>query len=196
MAHALQLLGSLLRFTHAPEQFWVLPGQLEVHLLIEQTSFCKQALAQPPQLAGSESVLTQVSPHLAKPTLHVEPHCLLAHVATPLAGALHTCPQLPQFVGLWLMSMHAAPHFAKPSPHAKSHLEALHNALPCSGLAQAAPQAPQLPADAVRSRQAPEQSLRAPSQLALQAPPEQTSPGAQTVPQAPQLLGSLEVSWH
>jgi hypothetical protein len=92
--------------------------------------------------------------------------------------------------------MQAVSHFWKPSLQAKSHLEALHSGLPCAGLAQAAPQAPQLPTDAVRSRQAPEQLLSAPSQLALQAPPEQTSPGAQTVPHAPQLLGSLDVSSH
>jgi hypothetical protein len=98
-AQAPQLLGSLVRLTQAPEQFWVAPGQLEVHLPAEQTSFWPHALAQPPQLAGSESVFTQLSPHLANPTLHVEPHCLAAQVATALAGASQACPQLPQFSG-------------------------------------------------------------------------------------------------
>ncbi|HEX7452249.1 MAG TPA: hypothetical protein VF294_08190 [Polyangiaceae bacterium] len=130
VAQAPQLLGSLARLTHAPEQFWLLPGQLEVHLPEAQTSFGPHALPQPPQLAGSESVFTQLSPHLAKPTLHVEPHCLAVHVATPLAGALHACPQLPQFVALWLVSMHAASHFSKPAEHEKSHVEALHVAVP------------------------------------------------------------------
>ena len=130
-AQAPQLLGSLVRLTHAPEQFWALPEQVEVHLPEAQTSFAPHALPQPPQLAGSESVFTQLSPHLAKPTLHVEPHPSLAvQVATPLAGASQACPQLPQFVALWLVSMHAASHFAKPAEHAKSHVEALHMAVP------------------------------------------------------------------
>ena len=129
-AQAPQLLGSLVRLTHAPEQFWALPGQLEMHLPEEQTSFCPHALLQPPQLAGSESVFTQLSPHLAKPTLHVEPHSSAVQRATPLAGASQACPQLPQLVALWLVSMHAASHFAKPAEHAKSQVEALHMAVP------------------------------------------------------------------
>ena len=129
-AQATQLLGSLARLTQAPEQFWLVPAQLEVHLPEAQTSFCPHALPQPPQLAGSESVFTQLSPHLAKPTLHVEPHSLAVQVATPLAGASQACPQLPQFVALWLVLMHAASHLAKPAEHAKSHIEALHMAVP------------------------------------------------------------------
>jgi hypothetical protein len=65
-AQAPQLLGLLLKLTHAPEQFWVPAVQLEVHFPPEQTSlFCAQAFPQPPQLPGSESVFTQASPHLA-----------------------------------------------------------------------------------------------------------------------------------
>jgi hypothetical protein len=60
-----QLLGSVLRFTHALWQFWVPVGQFEVHLLAAQTWFVPHALAQAPQLLGSVSVFTQAAPHLA-----------------------------------------------------------------------------------------------------------------------------------
>jgi hypothetical protein len=58
-----------------------------------------QALPQPPQLAVSVSVLTQVSPHATKPVSHTTPHVLFSHTAVPFAGALHLVPQAPQFEG-------------------------------------------------------------------------------------------------
>jgi hypothetical protein len=65
LPHPPQLTVSVFVFTHEFVQFCVPLGQLEMHLLAEQTWFAPQALPQAPQFAGSTSVRMQAPPHLA-----------------------------------------------------------------------------------------------------------------------------------
>jgi hypothetical protein len=61
---------------------------------------------------------------------------------------------------------------------------------------QARPQPPQLVELVWRSTQPPPQTTRLPTQLIVHIPDEQTSFTRQTLPHAPQLAASLEVSVH
>jgi hypothetical protein len=65
VAHAPQWLGVLFRSTHAPAQFFVPLGQLEVHMPCVHTSLEAHVFAHAPQLLGSLSVFTHALSHLA-----------------------------------------------------------------------------------------------------------------------------------
>ncbi len=76
-----------------------------------------QTVPQPPQLATSEPVLTQLPPHFVKPALQMKPHTLEEHVAEAFAGALHWVPQMPQLDGsLWVLT-HWPEQLVWPVPH-------------------------------------------------------------------------------
>ena len=76
-----------------------------------------QAMPQPPQLAGSERVSMQESPHAVKPLSHVKPQAPTLHVALPCSGAGQTWPQAPQCAAVLDTSTQAPPQFTLPSAH-------------------------------------------------------------------------------
>jgi hypothetical protein len=75
------------------------------------------ALPQPPQLAGSLEVSTQLAPHIVSPEEHA--HAPATHVPLP-----QEVPQVPQFEASALVSTHRPPQFV--SPDAQAHDPLVH----------------------------------------------------------------------
>jgi len=94
-------------------------------------------------------------------------------------------PQAPQFMASTLVSTQAP--LQAVSPLSQAHLLLLQ----CCPTVQATPQAPQFRSSSRTSTQAAPQVVRPLPQLVVQLPPLQTWLAPQTLPQRPQLRGSL-----
>ena len=75
-----------------------------------------QALPQPPQLAGSTLVSTQLCPHCVVPPEHESAHVPFEHTSP----GMHALPQLPQLSGSDAMLVHPAPHAVWPVVHVEA----------------------------------------------------------------------------
>jgi hypothetical protein len=105
------------------------------HFPPEHVSPCLHIVPHPPQLVGSDIVLTHAIPHFIVPI----PHAVAHAPAMQTSLAAHALPHMPQLRGSLLLSTHSLPHFAVPPPHALAHA-------PCeqtSPIAHAFPHAPQ-----------------------------------------------------
>lgn len=137
---------------------------------------------------------TQALPHLTKPVLQTKPQPPALQVAVPLAGAVQALPQLPQLFGSVAVAMQALPHFVYPLSQAKPQAPDAQVGLPFAGSGQTLPQAPQLLTLLPVFTQAPPHSASGEVQPDAHTPPLQTMPVSHTVPQVPQLNGSLFTS--
>ena len=160
----------------------------------------RQTLRQVPQFVllvrrSTSQPLAATPSQFAKLLLHVAmAQALLAHDAVALARE-QTVPQAPQFVAL-LTVLVSQPLAALPSQFAKPVLHVDVQALAAQPraafgyVAQITPQPPQLFGSEARFTQLPvaAQNVVPVEHELTQAPPEQTVPAAQTLPQAPQLL--------
>jgi hypothetical protein len=166
------------------------------------------AVAHPPQWSGSLAVLAQKAPdgavQVASGAAQVAPHAP-AEQTWPAAQAAPHAPQLALSVRVSTSQPLAGlrSQSAKPVAHAATaHAPTAHVAV-ALGSAQARPQAPQFAALVVSSAShplaaAPSQSPKPAAQRAgAQVPPAQpwvaVCASAQTVPHAPQLVGSIAV---
>ena len=101
---------------------------------------------------------------------------------------LHIVPQAPQLLGSVSRLAQVPLQWVSPVAHAVTHWPETQVWL----APQAVPHAPQFEGSVATSAQAPEHSIWVPAHAAAQTPRLQTPLGAvQTVPQAPQSLGSL-----
>jgi hypothetical protein len=173
-----------------------------------------QTVPQAPQLVGSTAVLVQnavaPAPQVVLPAPQVAPQAP-AEQTWPAAHAAPHDPQLALSVRVLVSQPSAATPLqsAKPAaqaPAGTTHAPATHAWVVTLGSAQAAPQAPQLVAAVWVSASQPSAAtpLQSPKPAAqrtmLHTPAVQPAVvvlgGAQTVPQAPQLAGSMEVLAH
>ena len=167
-------------------------------------------VAHAPQLSGSMAVLAQnggadpTAGHVARPRAQVVPHAPPEHTWP----AAHVVPQVPQFA-LSVRASTSQPFDGSPSQSAKPVRHAaipqrppLHAAV-AFGSTHARPHAPQLAALVSRSVSQPFGAMPSQSPVfasqctMVHAPPTHpsvdTCGSAQTVPQAPQFVGSMEV---
>jgi len=120
-------------FTHAPEQF-VRPRHPSPHIPSRQTSPEAQVTPQPPQFAGSLSVLAHAAPHSAS-----GPQFSSQDPARQASIAAQTVPQLPQLRTSRSSVVHIVPQSAAVPGHMLVHAPRMQ----VSPAAQATPQSPQ-----------------------------------------------------
>ena len=218
--HAPQLPLLVCRFVSQP--LLATPSQSPVPLLQRTTVHAPAAqplaavegsahdVAHAPQLSGSMAVLAQnggadpTAGHVARPRAQVVPHAPPEHTWP----AAHVVPQVPQFA-LSVRASTSQPFDGSPSQSAKPVRHAaipqrppLHAAV-AFGSTHARPHAPQLAALVSRSVSQPFGAMPSQSPVfasqctMVHAPPTHpsvdTCGSAQTVPQAPQFVGSMEV---
>ncbi len=183
-------------------------AQVAPHAPPEQTCPAAQAVPHAPQWALSVRVSTSQpllgSPSQSeKPAAHADtPQAPAAHCAVAL-GSTHARPHTPQLVALARTSV-SQPLRASPSqsPYPPAHRTTVHAPIAqlCAvalGSAQASPQSPQFAGSTAvfaQSALAPVPQVRSGDpQVAPQAPPEQSCPAVQAVPQPPQCALSVPV---
>jgi hypothetical protein len=95
--HLPQLVGLVVRSTHAPSHAVSFSPQDMPQTPFEQTRGAAHVFSQAPQWAVSDVKSTQVPLQFVNPGAQVEPHMPAAHVATAFGGAVHALLQAPQF---------------------------------------------------------------------------------------------------
>jgi len=180
-------LGTVLGQPPVPPSVGVAPTQVPPL----QISNPAQAWPQVPQFSWSWFLFTQRPPHTPKtfPSGHL--HWPATHLSLPV----HLTPQAPQLSSSEIKFTHEPPQSVAPAVQVTLQVPMLHTALaePASPTMarQEVVQVPQWSRSFLRSTHTPEQLVVPFGQP--QAPPEQSWPAGQTLPQEPQLFGSLAV---
>jgi hypothetical protein len=210
--HAPQLCALALRLTSQP--FEATPSQSPnpvLHEAMVQAPAAQaavafgsaQALAHPPQFAGSVDVLTSqpldgTTSQSAHPVVQEATTQIPEEHADEAFGSVHTLPQVPQFV-LLVCTLTSQPsvatllQFANPASQlATEHTPTTHDSV-ALGRLQTVPHAPQFDGSVCRLTHDPKQLVRPEPQREVHFPALQTSPEGHAVPQAPQFAASVPV---
>jgi hypothetical protein len=147
-----------------------------------------------PQFATSVMRLRHVPEHVVCPVGHAATHTPFVQVC-PAAQGLSQRPQCAVEV-LVLVSqplLKLPSHSPKPVLHVPAQRPAEHVTVELAGIGQTDPHAPQLFVSFVRLRHTPEQSVCPAAHVSVHAPPVQTCPVGQALPQRPQWAVSVAV---